>query len=151
MPAEAKFCSHCGTAVSVVEHLPVASQSEKKPEKAKGSPFDQVITVISWIIGFALGRFLGVAIFAFLIALLVGQWFPKWYLKRKKISMTLVSMIVWSNVLSWVLPPLGIMTGFAALELSNSFPGDRKKYKTLAVVGIGLAFVNALIGVLMNV
>jgi len=138
-------------AVPVVEAVPVADQSEKKPEKAKGSPFNQVITVISWVIGFALGKYLGVAIFAFLIALLVGQWFPKWYLKRKHISLSLVKTIVWSNVISWFLPPLGIMTGFAALEFGNSFPGEQKKYKTLAIVGIALAFINAFIGVLMHV
>jgi hypothetical protein len=151
---EAKFCSTCGTEVKITqnnneEQLDIAVE-EKKPSTAK-NVLDQVVTFGSIIIGFIIGKYLGLVVFLFLGALLLGQWFPKWYLEREKINITLVKWIVWSNVLTWLLPPLGIATGFAALEFGNHFPGDRKKYKTVAIIGIVASLLNALSGVLMNI
>jgi len=150
---EAKFCSSCGVEVKPVsekQEEKTVGVEENKPSTAK-TALDQVVTVGSIIIGFVIGKYLGLVVFLFLGALLLGQWFPKWYLKRERINITLVKWIVWSNVLTWLLPPLGVMTGFAALEFGNHFPGDRKKYKTVAIIGIVASLLNALSGVLMNI
>jgi len=149
----AKFCSSCGTEAKPVSEKREENSvivEEKKPSGAK-SVLDQVVTFGSIIIGFVIGKYLGLVVFLFLGALYVGQWFPKWYLKRERANITLVKWIVWSNVLTWLLPPLGVMTGFAALEFGNHFPGDRKKYKTIAIVGIVASLINALLGVLNNI
>jgi len=151
---DAKFCSSCGVEVKIIqdskEETKDVVSEEKQPSTAK-TVLDQVVTFGSIIIGFIIGKYLGLVVFLFLGALLLGQWFPKWYLKREHINITLVKWIVWSNVLTWLLPPLGIATGFAALEFGNHFPGDRKKYKTVAIIGIVASLLNALSGVLMNI
>ena len=150
---EAKFCSSCG-----VEAKPIFEKLEEKTVAVEENKLSTAKTVLyqvgivgGSIIGFVIGKYLGFVIFLFLGAFLLGQWFPKWYLKREHINITLVKWIVWSNVLTWLLPPLGVMTGFAALEFGNHFPGDHKKYKTIAIIGIVASLINALSGLLMNI
>ena len=82
----------------------------------------------------------------FLFAFLIGAWFPGWYLKRQKVSQTLISWIAWSNVLTWLLPPLGIITAVATLGFSDVKGVSRKTYMTLAIVAIVLAIINAIWG-----
>lgn len=151
---DAKFCSSCGTEVKIISEASEVVYDnvveEKQPSTAK-TLLDQVVTFGSIIIGFIIGKYLGLVVFLFLGALLLGQWFPKWYLKRDKINISLVKWIVWSNVLTWLLPPLGIATGFAALEFGKHFPGERKKYKTVAIIGIVASLLNALSGILINI
>jgi hypothetical protein len=137
---DANFCGECGTKV-------IRNESSK----AKTPVLDQVVKIGSIIIGYFLGRYLGLVIFIFIGAFLLGSWFPTWYTKREKISPNLVKWIVWSNVITWFLPPLGILTGFAALGFSNTFASETKKYKTLAIVGIVLSLINAASGILLNI
>lgn len=150
LSVDAKFCSGCGTEAKLADEKQHGEAIVIK-SPVKKSILDQALAVGIWMTSFIIGRFLGLVFFLFLGAYLLGQWFPSWYLKRDKISITLVKWIVWSNVLTWFLPPLGIATGFAALEFGNHFPGDRKKYKTLAIIGIVASLLNALSGVLMNI
>ena len=150
---EAMFCSSCGAAIKSItekqKETATASVVEKKSSPTK-SVLDQVVVFGSIIIGFIIGKYLGLVLFLFIFALLIGQWFPKWYLKRKHANVAIVKWIVWSNVLTWLLPPLGVMTGFAALEFGNHFPGDSKKFKTIAIIRIAASLLNALVGVLMK-
>lgn len=151
---DAKFCSSCGTEVKIISKASEVVHDnvieERQPSTTK-TVLDQVVTFGSIITGFIIGKYLGLVVFLFLGALLLGQWFPKWYLKRDKVNISLVKWIVWSNVLTWLLPPLGIATGFAALEFGNHFPGDRKKYKTVAIIGIVASLLNALSDILINI
>lgn len=151
---DAKFCSSCGTEVKQIserENGNAVAVEKKKPSGSK-TVIDQVVTFASIVIGSIIGKYLGLLVlFLFIFAWLIGQWFPKWYLKRGHANITLVKWIVWSNVLTWLLPPLGVMTGFAALEFANHFPGDSKKYKTIAIIALAASFLNALSGVLMNI
>ncbi|MFA5755267.1 MAG: zinc-ribbon domain-containing protein [Candidatus Paceibacterota bacterium] len=148
-----KFCSSCGLEIEVIPETK-KEKFEVAVDKKTDTPkiiIDQVVTFVSVIIGFIIGKYLGLVLFIFIFAFLIGQWFPKWYMKRGKINITLVKLIVWSNVLTWLLPPLGIMTGFAALEFGNHFPEDSKKYKTIAIIGIVVSLFNVLAGILMNI
>lgn len=149
---EGQFCTSCGIEVKHILGTPgeVTGTKENKSGTVK-SAFDKVVTIGTIIIGFAIGKYLGLVFFLFLGAFLLGQWFPKWYLRREGINITLINWVVWSNIITWLLPPLGIMTGFAALEFGNHFPGARRKYKIIAVLGIGLSLLNALSGILMNI
>jgi RNA polymerase subunit RPABC4/transcription elongation factor Spt4 len=152
---DAKFCSSCGTDLtkSVVMENTQEESAEivaTIPDKT-ASVFNSIISVVFFIAAFAIGRFLGLVVFLFIGAWSLGEWFPKWYMKREKVNITLVKWIVWSNTLTWLLPPLGIATGFAALGLGNYFPGERKKYKTVAIIGIVASLLNALSGILMNI
>ncbi len=135
-----KFCSSCGSKVEEIsevkkKNIPVKTE-EKKTNNSK-VVIDQIITFVSIIMGFIIGKYLGLVIFVFIFAWAIGQWFPKWYLKRKHVN--------------WLLPPLGVMTGFATLGFANDFSKDSKKYRTLSIISLVASFLNALSGILMNI
>lgn len=146
-----KFCSSCGADLikpteNTQENIKVATI---KPEQ-KTNIFGSIISIIFFIVAFVIGRFLGLVTFLFIGAWALGEWFPKWYMKREKVNMSLIKWIVWSNVLTWLLPPLGILTGFAALKFADYFPSENKKYKVIAIIALVASILNAISGVLMN-
>ena len=119
--------------------------------KDKTSIFNSIISVISFIAAFIIGRFLGlVVVFLFIGAWALGEWFPKWYMKRRKVNTILVKWIVWSNILTWLLPPLGVLTSFATLKFGDYFPSENKKYKTIATIALTASILNAISGILIN-
>ena len=150
---DSKFCPSCGADLA----KPIAMKNTQEtnevatamPDKKTGV-FNSIISVLFFIAAFAIGRFLGLVAFLFIGAWALGEWFPKWYMKREKVNMTLVKWIVWSNILTWLLPPLGVLTGFAALKFGDYFPSENKKYKTIAVIALIASVLNATSGVLMR-
>lgn len=113
--------------------------------------FNTIISVLSFIAAYAIGRFLGLVVLIFIGAWAIGGWFPKWYMQREKVNGTLVKWIVWSNSVTWLLPPLGVMTSFSALGFSDYFPSDTRKYKTIAIIGLAASLLNAFSGILKNI
>jgi len=150
---DSKFCPSCGT--ELVKPLEIKNTQENTEKEIastnkKTSLFNSVISVVFFIVAFVIGRFLGLVTFLFIGAWALGEWFPKWYMKRGKINTSLIKWIVWSNVLTWLLPPLGILTGFAALKFGDYFPNESKKYKTIAVIALIASVLNSISGTLMN-
>jgi hypothetical protein len=150
---ENKFCSSCGADLSKSVAMKNTQESTETlttaPDKTT-SVFNTIVSVVFFIAAFAIGRFLGLVVFLFIGAWALGEWFPKWYMKREKVNMTLVKWIVWSNTLTWLLPPLGVLTGFAALKFGDYFPSENKKYKTIAVIALIASVLNAISGILMR-
>lgn len=150
---DAKFCPFCGAdlAKSAVtkDYKEKIETTPVTPDK-KTSVFNSIISVVFFIAAFVIGRFLGLVTFLFIGAWALGEWFPKWYMKREKVNLSLVKWIVWSNVLTWLLPPLGVLTGFSALKFADYFPSENKKYKIIAVIALVASILNAISGVLMN-
>lgn len=150
---DSKFCPSCGADLAKpleIKNTQENTEIEVAPIDKKKSVFNSIISVVFFIAAFAIGRFLGLVVFLFIGAWALGEWFPKWYMKREKVNMTLVKWIVWSNVLTWLLPPLGVLTGFAALKFGDYFPAENKKYKTIAVIALVASILNAISGVLMR-
>jgi len=150
---DSKFCPSCGADLAKpleIKNTQENTEIEVASIDKKKSVFNSIISVVFFIAAFAIGRFLGLVVFLFIGAWALGEWFPEWYMKRKKVSMTLVKWIVWSNVLTWLLPPLGVLTGFAALKFGDYFPAENKKYKTIAVIALVASILNAISGVLMR-
>jgi hypothetical protein len=129
---------------------PISKEGSVSNTKEKEKPIFNMASIAGLIIGFVLWKFLGLASFIFIFAFIIGVWLPKWYFKRQRISQTLIKWFVWSNVLTWVLPPLGILTGSAALKFSNLVEQEKKKYKTLAIIGIALSSINAIAGIIIR-
>lgn len=128
---------------------------EQKEERIKNSKPLTVLGLISWvggaIIGYMIVKFLGIIVAViFLFAFLIGVYFPGWYFKRQKVNYTFIKWFVWSNILTWFLPPLGILTGFAAFGFSNLVKQEKKKYKILAIIGIILSLINAIVGIIIR-
>ena len=148
-----KFCSSCGTELA----KPITTKNPQKndeivtakPEQ-KTNIFGAIISVVFFIVAFVIGRFLGLVTFLFIGAWALGEWFPKWYMKRDKVNVSLIKWVVWSNVLTWLLPPLGILTGFATLKFAEYFPSENKKYKIIAVVALVVSILNAISGILLR-
>jgi len=133
---------------SIIEVQPkIQSDHNFKP----GGVVSKIINVIIFIFAFIIGRFLGIIVFIFIFAYLIGIWFPKWYIKRSNYSIVLIKWIAWTNILSWLLPPIGIFTGFATLGFSDLIEKENKKYKVLAILGIGLSIMNAIFGIIINI
>ncbi|MGB8816279.1 MAG: hypothetical protein WCC74_03575 [Minisyncoccia bacterium] len=151
LPLNTKICPSCGTEVKVnTSKNEVANDIIIEGKKVNDKKtFDQVVSFCALFFGFIIAKYIGAGFLFFLGGGILGQWFPKWYLKRNKININLVKWIVWSNVITWLFPIIGIITGFAALEFGNHFPNDRKKYKTIAVIGIVASLLNIILGILI--
>jgi hypothetical protein len=168
-----KFCENCGNKINTSSKFcssyradltkPTAAKSPQenneiattKPDQ-KTSVFVPIIISLFFVVVYItfLDILLGLAIFLFIGVWVgpwaLGRWFPKWYMKREKVNVGLVKWIVWSNVLTWSLPPLGVLTGFAALKFADYFPSKSKKYKIIAVIALIASVINAIVGVLMR-
>ena len=151
------FCSGCGVKLADKskdisnENLSLAQErTGKTSNPSSTSTVNQIISIASIIGAFIIGRFLGLVTFIFLFAILIGQWFPMWYIKKKTINYSLVNWIAWSNVLTWLLPPFGILTGVATFEFSSLIEQKNKKYKLLAIISVALSVLNAVVGIIIN-
>lgn len=150
----AKFCGSCGKGVdtlaagATVTIPPLANTVKVAVGATKPKTvLEKIIYWVVFILSFLAVRYGGWILFViFLLAYGIGAWFPTWYLKRDRTSQTLMDWIAWSNLLTWLLPPLGIMTAIATLGLSDSPNASRKKYMTLAIIAIVLAIFNAIWG-----
>lgn len=122
-----------------------------KEQTSKYSAFEKVAGLIAGVIGFMMSKYLGfLTVILFLIPIVVGFKFPEWYMKRTKISYKVIKLIAWSNMITWFLPPLGVLTGFCALRFSNFINDQKLKYRVLGIIGIILAFANAALGILQQ-
>lgn len=149
---DSKFCPSCGADLAKSAEIKKTADSEAVVVSTdeKISVFNSIISVIFFIAAFVIGRFLGLVVLLFIGAWVIGEWFPKWYMKREKVNISLIKWIVWSNILTWLLPPLGVLTGFATLKFGEYFLGESKKYRTIAVIALIASVLNAISGVLMR-
>lgn len=87
----------------------------------------------------------------FIAVYYLGDWLSKLYIKKHKELGSLVRLVAWSNVLTWLLPPLAILTATATFNFSAVSSGDdRKGFRILASIGLLLAIINAIWGILQR-
>ena len=135
-----------------------------KIDRSKYSTFEYFViyyiplVVVSGFIGFSVvvgirtGQYSGVFLpILLLILYFCALQFSVWYLKRKKISYKLTKWIAWSNLISWFLPPLGFFTGICTVQFGLHFSEDRKKYSELGGVGMILACINSIGGIIIRI
>lgn len=110
-----------------------------------------ILGILAFIFAFALFRYLGIVGLLFIGAYYLGDWIAKWYCKRKTINEKVLSFASWTNVVSWLLPPLGVFTASMAYSFSvNSKSESNKKYRNLAIIGAVLSIINAAIGIIQR-
>ena len=158
-----KFCGKCGKPVKG----PAVNQSTSDNEIAgvnrditnkagttagvqkPKTTLDKVIYVVVLIASYLLVRYVGLISFLIILfACVIGVWFPRWYLKCKNVNQKLINWIAWSNILTWFIPPIGIITGVATIGFSNVQNINKRKYMILAIIAIVLAIINATWGVI---
>ena len=127
----------------------MTNTAEPKKENSLRYYFE---VAIGWFLGYLIVKILGpIFFFIFLIAVLIGLYFPGWYLKKTNVNKQLIKGIAWSNVITWFLPPLGLMVSIATFGFSYSEKvEDRQKYKKLAIVGFVLSILNSILGAVLT-
>lgn len=143
-----KFCSSCGVEVGKIETTTVTPNEAEST--AESTLFGQVIRFFAILVGALLGYYLGWVLLLFILAFVGGSWFSKWYIERGHPKMKVIKFVVGLNWVAWIIPPLGIMIGFATLGFADHFPVKRKTFRTLAICGMIASVINAFIGILTN-
>lgn len=103
---------------------------------------------------FDAGFFIAAAILV--IPFLLGTWYAKWYAGRSHPEMVWVRLVCWSNLLTWLLPPIGTLTAGATFRFnreprSTGSTGRQVKYDVLATIGLVLAIGNAFTAALRGI
>lgn len=130
-------------------------KSQSRENNAEKKILELILSILVAFVVSAIVRFLGpyaIGLIAFLIifagAGFIGNLWAKSYIKREKINTKLISVVARSNFLTWIIPILGVFTGFATLKFTEHPQLEGKeKYRTLAIVGIILSIVNLVIGI----
>jgi hypothetical protein len=108
-----------------------------------------IVPLLVFVVTKSLGSY-GVFFVLFFMAIYFIYWlankFSAWYVKNKTSEKTLTSILVWSNVVTWLLPPLGLFTGISAIKISEAYPKNRDTYRAVAFVCLTLCIINSIIG-----
>jgi len=132
--------------------LELAKESKTIVKAKPASTLGKVAGVIGALIALAVGRYLGLALLVFFIITylpyFLGKKLSMRFIKKGFISKRAYGFLAWSNILTWLLPPLGIFTATATLILiKNSKRTPPKSYKVLAIFCIIALIINGIFGV----
>src|SRR5690242_4256823 len=104
---------------------------------------NSVISIVAFVLAYILFRYLGIVGLIFLAAYYLGDWLAKWYCNRNKINIKLLDVASRLNVITWLLPPLGVFTASLAYGFSVQVKNkSNKSYRKLAIVGAVLSILN---------
>ena len=155
------FCHNCGVEIKNKKYITIAENTRdiKKIDNKKQSNLSStqlmgiIGSILILIIGKSMGKYLGFAPFIFILIIIfiisIGSWFPKWYVKRGRVNQSFIRVIAWSNLITWFLPVLGLLTGVLTIKFYILGKGE-KKYKILGIVSIILSIINAVIGIIIK-
>jgi hypothetical protein len=109
--------------------------------------FERAVLVIGAIVGVVLGRHFGIWLFIPAAIIGIPYWlghkYAAWYGRKTNPSMRWVEFLCWSNLLAWLLPPIGGFTAGATFQFNTN---NRTKYNVLATIGILLTIPNGIPG-----
>lgn len=107
-----------------------------------------IIVVAIYVISYAFGRIFWVPTLIWGFAYFSARYLTKWLLSKNFFSPKIKRFIGWSNILTWLIPPLGIFTAAMTLTLIEDTPPQQiKKFKILSWACFCLSAVNGLFGV----
>lgn len=130
---------------SIIKWIKEAHLKQKKETKRE---IGSVIGVIVFLLSFIIGYYLGIVYFLLIALGYLGYLFSGWYIKRKKVSSTVINIICWSNIITWFLPILGISTSIASLRFAKFM--NNKTYLILGIFGISLSVINGILGIYLK-
>ena len=108
-----------------------------------------ITVVVLFIIAYYLLDFFGIlGLLILILAIFLGFWFPRWYLRRQNPKPLVAAIFAWLNIALWILPPLGLLGSIATLGFAKYYPASRKKYLILGAIGLALTIINGVWGAL---
>ena len=135
------------TPSSISHQVAPPHMEQPRPKKSFWSGSAFLIPLAALVFSNYIARTLGILGVALLWGpLLLALWLSSWYAKRKNPSARLMTRLAWSNVVTWLFPPLGLFTATATLGLSSAPGASPRKYRVLGIVGLALTIINGLSG-----
>jgi hypothetical protein len=149
---KSKYCNSCGAKISRKEKLNLREKEDIQIDKPKKKLLNIIVSYMGFIVGlivsYLLIRFLGlIAGLILIILFILGFSFPGWYLRKRSPSEKIINFIIWSNILTWLLPPIGLFTSVASLGFISHFEKPAKtRALVLGLVGLILTIINSIVG-----
>ena len=113
-----------------------------------------VFSIMAGIYGYAMVHVFGVAglvvVLGLGLSMIVGDKLTVWYAKNRKVDVFLASVIMWSNLIAWIIPILGAFVAGITLKLGEQFPKESKKYYWLGGIGCFVTLACAAIGLFLR-
>lgn len=114
-----------------------------------------MLTIVKTAIGLGVGyiavRLLGIGgTLALLPSSIIGYLFAHYYvIEKNRENESWVKFIHWTNVVTWLLPIIGIATSVFSLTVAEGISQNKTKLFVLGYVGLTLTILNAIAGVLL--
>lgn len=110
----------------------------------------QTMPIIYYILIISSARFFGFTLVILIIPFLIGGYLAKFWLKRWEINPSIIKYVAYSNLLSWIIPIIGLFTAGFILGFEKTTIQLPKKYRILAIIGLILAFGNSALTILQS-
>lgn len=138
-PEKSKFCQHCG--INFIDsHSPSTPNQKKKITVQSIAGF--IVFIIAWVVGQSLGQSLGITFILLIIFWGLGYWFANWFIKKHAKS-KFFPIVAWLNLISWLSPILGFLTGGITYRLAKN--RKETKYTILWMIVVALSLGNVLL------
>lgn len=106
-----------------------------------------LISILSYAIWWAIWYFLWLEWLLMLwIPCIIWAIFGHWYNKKVKQPNKLTNIIAWSNVITWIIPVVGLLTAVSTISLQKL----KKNYLILWYIGLIASLTNSIVWVLLN-
>lgn len=159
----ASYCANCGKSVgsdsiaksSIIELVkPKISSPDNKEPVPERSTARKVLGFIAALFVYGLARAAGTALggsfgLLILLALVLGWLASKLanrYIKKGKIKRNVLKLWAWSNLITWLIPVVGIFTAVFTLKIFMNMRHKEKLFQVLAIIGLCALVINAGVG-----
>ena len=107
-------------------------------------------TAAGFVVGYIVVKLIGVGgMLALFPSAIIGYLFALYYVVRKnREDESWVSFIHWTNVVTWLIPIIGIANSVFSLTVAEGIAKNKTKLFILGYVGLALTILNAIAGVL---
>ncbi len=82
------------------------------------------------------GYFLGAGVVFIVVPIIAGSALASWYAQSSNANKTLIEVISWSNLVTWLIPILGFATGGATAAFAEKSEETSPKRMVLGALGI---------------
>lgn len=114
-------------------------------EKINYNALGEIIGIVTFIIAFVVAKQyflpLGIVIGVWYLGYWLGTKLAQWCIEKNP---KFIEFVNWSNLFTWIIPPLGFMTFRASLIFSKKLSTNRQRNQILAIICLGFLIINSL-------